>query len=122
MKYELKNEMTKQEVFDYVSNHLLTQNKRSVQGYDACAYRGDNNTSCAIGCMIKNNEYLPTMEGLNISQLLHKENINPSLKARLLPHENLLCSLQVIHDMHRSNLWKVKLTTLANEQNLTINF
>lgn len=51
---------SKQETFDTVVKHLYKQGQRSMQWSTdrrgnrrlACAYRGKNNTSCAIGCLL----------------------------------------------------------------------
>ncbi len=54
--------MNNQEIYDKVSKHLLTQNKKSkLDG--KCSYRGDNHTSCAIGCLIPYDLYDSQMEG-----------------------------------------------------------
>jgi len=54
--------LTKQEMFDKVAVHLLTQGKRSTQG-TSCAYRGDGGLKCAIGCLIPDERYSRDLEG-----------------------------------------------------------
>lgn len=55
--------MTPQEIFEKVSRHLLTQNKRSmlvVPGDSTdhgCAYRGQDGLRCAVGCLITDEVY-----------------------------------------------------------------
>lgn len=49
--------MNHQEVFTKVATHLLKQGRRALfaekNGFRSCAYRGDNGTKCAVGCLIK---------------------------------------------------------------------
>ncbi len=51
--------MNIQEIFDTVSVHLLTQNKKSQESsfYSSCLYRGPNGLKCAVGCLIKDEFY-----------------------------------------------------------------
>jgi len=66
--------LTLQEIFDKCVAHLRKQNKKSYRGYcslDAyCAYRGKDNTKCAVGCFIPDLAYTQIIEGITISQVL----------------------------------------------------
>ncbi len=55
-----------------ISAHLAKQRKGSrVAGTDStCAYRGNDNTMCAIGCLIPDELYNEGYEGKNIRALL----------------------------------------------------
>ncbi len=44
--------MTKQEIFDKVATHLLTQNEKALNSVGGCVYRTDKGLKCAVGCLI----------------------------------------------------------------------
>lgn len=89
--------LTNQEIFDKVSTHLFSQGVRSINGTE-CAYRGVSGTSCAVGCLIEDDEYSKDMEGYGIDDIL--------LTVEYLPFKNfdevnsaaLLGRLQWTHD------------------------
>lgn len=103
-----------QEVFDQVSNHLLTQNKVSKfkGSINICLYRGDNNTKCAIGCLIADEEYKNHFEWKQVEDI---EQIDKT-------HIELLKALQKVHDWQKVENWKNYLIDLAKEFNLKVNF
>lgn len=41
-----------QEVFDFATNHLLTQGVRSIDEFGHCKYRGPNGLMCVAGAFI----------------------------------------------------------------------
>ena len=57
--------MSLQTEFDTVVSHVRKQRVKSTTGGD-CAYRGLNNTKCAIGCLIPDAAYDKGMEGKNV--------------------------------------------------------
>lgn len=84
---------TPQEVFDYVAKHLIKQGKQAVAGSN-CAYRSPEGLSCAVGCLITDEEYNVNMEGES-STLLSTRLGSPFWKT----HEGLLIDLQLfVHD------------------------
>lgn len=88
---------TAQQVFDTTLHHLRKQGTAATaQNQDGrlrCAYRGENGTSCAIGCHIPDSLYLPEYEGRRASTL-------PMLEAlSLAEHKPLLNMLQGLHDV-----------------------
>ncbi len=95
--------MNDQEVFDKVVAHLRQQvvMSRTVTVQDgttfkgACMYRGPNGLMCAIGCLIPDNEYIPKIEGKDISTLLIQNFCPDSIKEM---DKELLKTLQSIHD------------------------
>ena len=95
--------MNQQEIFDKVASHLITQgvqaNHRPLlnQGdsYPSCAYRGDNGTMCAAGCLIPDEEYKPEFEGLPWDLVGKKI---PSLANLTRQKHELISSLQGVHD------------------------
>ncbi len=62
------NDMTPQEIFDKVVNHLRAQGAKSEMDHPVaglmCAYRGIQGRMCAVGCLIPDADYLPTMEDI----------------------------------------------------------
>lgn len=106
--------MTPQEIFDKVATHLAKQGRRSmgsstVHDYDddgnvigvkafksveICRYRGDDNTSCAFGCLIPDLDYVERMEGQTAGQVISNFD---SLKT-FEEHKDLIRMLQIAHD------------------------
>lgn len=56
--------MDNKEVFYKVKAHLIQAKGRSAEG-SSCKYRGPDGGMCAVGCLIPDELYDPTMEGLN---------------------------------------------------------
>lgn len=110
--------MTLQEIFDTVAIHLITQNAVSMhQG--SCAYRGDHGRKCAIGCLISDEVYMPSME----NQRWHviAEEVKPSLGLRPGPtHADLLLAdLQDVHDRRDVLSWRHALCDVADLHRLS---
>jgi hypothetical protein len=84
---------TSRKIFDYVVNHMKTQGCQSMRQHepDECAYRGANGTSCAVGCLILDEEYNPNMEYRTLEEVI-------SGIPRLHQFNDLLYSLQMFHD------------------------
>jgi hypothetical protein len=89
---------SKQEVFDHVAHHLLSQGKpagsKMAGGGFTCEYRTADGLTCAIGCCISASNYDPRMEGNNVSALAARFphlGIPPN-------HMMLLLDLQEAHD------------------------
>lgn len=53
---------TEKEVFDQVSDHLLSQKIRSMKD-GVCLYRMSDGRKCAAGCLISDDEYNEEIEG-----------------------------------------------------------
>ena len=129
--------MNKQLVFDKVSKHLLTQNKRceSETPFNvSCKYRkGD--LKCAIGALIDDEEYIPVMDNLRLLREEYGCTANTVVQSNPLVLsiikrkygefvENdifFLKSLQKIHDVSDVNEWKVNLLSLAQQYGLRTN-
>lgn len=116
----MTSELTRQEVFDIVAEHLLTQRMRSVEPNDAsiCLYRGQNGLKCAVGILITDDEYSREMEYKNVSVLKNK-NLLPE---RLIPHSGLLTVLQSVHDTPPTKNWKKELKKVCKNYQLQWNF
>ena len=116
-----------QHVFDFVVNHLLTQKEKSMCYHEptseiSCAYRGENNLSCAIGCLISDSEYKENIEGNFIAGLArNNSNFNFLLSSDYGRTYMLLQCLQDIHDGVKIDVWEQKLRDLSIRFNLSFN-
>jgi len=112
----MTKEQTAQEVFDQVVTHLLTQNQRSYLAkqdgvVSTCAYRGDGGLACAVGCLLDDEEYDPSLEGRGLAYVFDRA-------PRLAPHTRQLQALQQVHDHRTPPSWRTFLRTVANRHNL----
>lgn len=61
-----------QDIYNTVRTHLLTQNAKSMRpsrlpaGDPQCAYRGSGGMKCAVGVLIPDEKYSPSMEGYSV--------------------------------------------------------
>ncbi len=100
-------EATPQQVFDQVARHLMTQNRKSI-----CAYRSEFiNLSCAAGCLIADDEYMPSMEGSLWIDLVNRKAVPDT-------HHLLITELQTVHDKHKTRFWARQLKLTAEEKGL----
>jgi hypothetical protein len=106
---------TKQEIFDQVANHLLTQMQKSENIGRKCMYRNYSGLKCAAGCLISDEEYEERFEGCSWYKLIEREQISKY-------HERLIQELQDIHDNYEVCDWKDELKYLANKRNLKWKF
>lgn len=116
MTLENIHQYTRLEVFQYVKNHLLKQNRKSmgplppegncqfyIFGIEVCLYRGPGGAQCAVGCLISDSMYSPTMENIAVNALMEFEDVK-QLK--------LLERLQNIHDNFAVEDWREELDAL----------
>ena len=113
--------MRKQEIFNIVVTHLLTQDKQSrrrIAGIDTCAYRGRNGLKCAIGVLIPDAVYNKDMEDKNVAQIVDQYPSFASLKR----NTGLLMKLQSIHDrgIYPKRSWRIALLHVAHEHKLKV--
>lgn len=117
--------MNKQEVFNKVANHLLTQNKKSWSDeiFD-CAYKNNEGLKCAIGCLISDENYYPELESCCIdSEELHKAIIKSGISLKIYKNDIyypggdllFLYELQKIHDNFEPDVWRGKLSKFAEK-------
>lgn len=125
--------MNKQEALDKNWEWFVSQgHERSYvdewdedgDGYEGCAYRGENGCRCAVGCLIPDDRYCPGMEKYRIThawiQGHHLEDLFPAYLV------DFLSTLQVAHDTYGPS-WgdftaymERRLRTIAKEHDLTI--
>jgi hypothetical protein len=113
--------VTKQETFDIVARHLLTQNKKAYGPYytafgknNGCVYRSPDGLKCAAGCLIPDDKYHSDLEGeianLGDMKLLLQE----------LGHDaNFVRRLQLIHDNTAEEDWAAALIREAAKEGLS---
>lgn len=113
--------MNRQQVFDQVCNHLLTQGEPAISG-DDCVYRADGGLTCAVGCLISDEHYSEDFEGCNADDERVQRAVRRSLSCDLLDVDiALLVALQDIHDNYRSYEWVTALQGLAADLDLAYN-
>lgn len=116
--------MDLQEIFDRVAKHLLTQNAKSINtdnGRPECRYRSNDGLKCAVGCLIPDEFYTSSMEGVGIRNLKVS---GPLRRAGVVDTQedlNFLFSLQRIHDDSPPEEWSYRLAILARQHDLTFN-
>jgi hypothetical protein len=92
--------MKPQEIFDKVVEHLAKQGRHSLSRNKLhCLYRGPDGLMCAVGCLIPDEMYDPTIESQTISDIILAPS---SLRTHLPSYFNgniiLLGDLQIAHD------------------------
>lgn len=111
---------TEQEVFEYVSKHLIKQNRKSFSiigstGVKNCVYRSSKGDKCAAGCLMSDEEYDQSMENKVWSILVSDGLITDK-------HKDLILELQKIHDFSLPEHWRIRLIELGNKFNLDTKF
>ena len=94
---EKPDSISAQEIYDTVAHHLFSQGRKSAvrsDGMTSCRYRGPHGLKCAVGCLIRDDEYDPVMEDHGVNDLCNRDR----LPLRLIPHLSLLLDLQDAHD------------------------
>jgi hypothetical protein len=109
--------MNQQEIFDKVATHLITQGVQATYTFKnvpSCAYRGDNGTMCAAGCLIPDEEYIPEFEDTPWEVIRYKI---PSLASLTDKDHELITALQYVHDWTGNwvtiDILKDRLSTVA---------
>ena len=89
---------SEQEIFNHVITHLANQERQSV-GYDGeCRYRSPEGMSCAVGCLISDEDYEVEMEGADVAYLIKRF----EAVSWMASHRDLLDDLQDLHDLDQS--------------------
>ena len=99
--------MTDQQVFDTVVRHLAKQGRPSIGDEGACKYRSGE-LSCAVGCLLTDEEYDPRQEGRPAVRMV---------PFRLAGNIELLGDLQDVHDRF-DNYWPSALRRVAMNHKL----
>ena len=88
--------MTNQEIFDKALNGILRQGVPSMTDHGLCKYRGPNNTACAVGLFLTDEE-AEAMDA-DPGMCAIKDLPRGLVPERLHPHMNLLADIQWAHD------------------------
>lgn len=106
----------RQEVFDTVAKHLLTQGRRSMSD-DAqiCMYRGSDGLRCAVGALISDDHYSTAMEQKGPTDAIVRRAIARSLGVVDIDADtlDLLIDLQMLHDDTKPGGWEDELRDMA---------
>jgi len=114
----LINLETDYDVFNYVKQHLLNQNERSVDPHTlSCFYRSQNENGktlmCAVGCLIDDNFYSEKLENCSPNDTEVRRAVENSM-SNWEYNVSLLSELQNIHDEYDPDEWSVKLESLES--------
>lgn len=123
--------MNKQEVFDKVVKHLLTQNAKAQKNYiwdgatydkGICMYRGNEGRMCAVGCLITDEAYSPDIEGYAADT----EEVLNALRNSGIEIDNtdaqFLYEIQQIHDYSAVDVWDKVLIEFADRNGVLFNW
>lgn len=116
--------MTKQEVFDIVAKHLLTQNVKAWEN-GFCRYKTSTGLKCAVGCLIPDGHPAQSNGG-SVGSLLRDfgcysvdDRKNDTTLQTLKEHECMLNILQCIHDTGEPSTWRGRLREYGSSWNLS---
>ena len=113
--------MTRLETVRFVRDALLKQGQKSINeersredGETLCMYRGDNGCKCAIGHLIPDENYKPSLENkpYNDSRVLEAAGLPASLTNA---QRRLYSSMQDIHDSRPVDVWPAAFAALERE-------
>lgn len=97
-----------QEVFDFVVEHLRKQGRPAKSEGGKCFYFDvETGNRCAVGCLISSDNYEERFEGVGVESIYGGNKIG------------LLQWLQGIHDDYKAEAWERKLKQVAIEYNLS---
>lgn len=107
---------TDREVYEFIANALMEQGLKSqikrqtTQNIPLvdCAYRGENNTRCAVGQIISDEFYSELFEGKSIHEDEVLEAVQQSNPEWDVDYTSFLMlnQLQLIHDSHQPEDWE----------------
>lgn len=106
---------TAQELFDIVVAHLRKQGAKAMNPNGNCLYRTKDGLSCAVGCLIPDNEYYSDLEYDNLPSIIQNRKLSTMLLEEFNEHSKLLVRLQEVHDLNEVYEWEEKLQKVANE-------
>jgi hypothetical protein len=115
--------LTKQEIFDKVFIHLMTQNDKSWTNDVKwmCGYRGTEGKMCAVGCLIKDEFYSESIEGCEVcvDRVMDALNLSgiDTTDDEIL---EMLQALQQVHDSAPVKTWATEICRVALTSNVGI--
>lgn len=117
--------MNRQEIFNRIATHLITQNARAIAGKDVmgepkCAYRGADGTKCAVGCLIADEAYRPELEGKNCEASIVVDALAKSGIPVSFEDGEFLREIQRIHDFAEPADWPSELADFGKDNRLSL--
>lgn len=111
------NSMTPMEILEFVENAIIAQGCASVYERDGrtdCAYRGINNTKCAMGVVLDDSDYRRDFEGMRAIDVCDSLGIEDRKKIALLQrlqyaHDNAFREVCDGHDVSFVDSFKSKM-------------
>lgn len=111
---------SKQDAFNKVVAHVRSMKSQAINAgsnlLEVCMYRTEDGKRCAIGALISDDDYHPSIEGNNVRTLIAQDKIEQPSWCEL----NFLTSLQSIHDY--TGNWKVHFIGEAHVQHIAETF
>lgn len=101
---------SRQEIYDTVKKHLLSQGAKSIDSNGIASLRGNDGRKCAVGCLIPDDKYTENMEGDIYGSLKEVTGFNDEL---------FIAKLVVVHDYKPISTWGDELMRVAKEHGLT---
>lgn len=111
--------LSRQAIYDRIKQHLLSQDGEAFHTSGNCAYHADDGKKCAVGCLIPDDKYQPSFEGLPYTGPEIKPILEEVIGRPLQEDDNkLLDALMYCHDNIRVALWDKELYAIASRQGL----
>lgn len=116
----MTNQLNRQEVFNTVKDHLLTQGRKSLAANGvSCMYRGLDGAMCGIGPLIKDKFYDKGLEGNGVGADVVMEALCSSMGLPdVCEHSVFLDDLQNVHDICDVEHWPQALQVVASDYGL----
>ena len=114
--------LSKQQIFTRVAKHLLRQGKKALDASGNCAYRGEDGTKCAIGCLIPDGLYRPWFEGTSPGFWPQRQTgVEIAEVSGLTPETvDFARRLQGIHDSYGVEQWPGRLRVIGDDHDLRL--
>lgn len=102
------HEVSEQDVFDTIAEHLLRQGKRSLgRVRSTCQYHNADGLKCAAGCLVPDDVYDFTWEGMTWNELVATGEVVDR-------YADIIQQLQYVHDSEEGEqYWPNKLRIIA---------
>jgi len=112
--------LSPKDIYERVSEHLLTQRAVSEDDNGSCRLRSPEGRKCAIGSLVRDDVYEPELEGVGISYYRHARD-GGLLRALYASNVNaydpniidLLIELEEVHDYADIDEWPELLSALG---------
>lgn len=87
------------QISERIRDHLTQQKAQSLDYRGGCAYRGENGTMCAVGCLITDKAYNKNIENLGVATVTVGDVLRASGIVVGLGAKGLLRDWQRYHDL-----------------------